>query len=241
MKGLRSLIRLLLRRSGYDIRRYVTECGQALPMLDLAVHSHLAQSAAFYFLQIGANDGEIDDHLRPLVRRFGLKGLLVEPLADAFTRLRANYADQPQVAFENCALWTEDGEREFYRIRPAAYANPLVRGMAGLSREALMGASRYLPGLEENIECLRVRTLSARSLLAKHAVTRIDLLMVDTEGLDDHMIRLVLEQVSCPALIHYEHIHLSPDRQDVCARYLADRGYRFARNRTDTLAMLAGD
>jgi len=38
----------------------------------------------FYFVQIGANDGVIADSLNPLIRKYRLRGCLVEPMRDVF-------------------------------------------------------------------------------------------------------------------------------------------------------------
>jgi len=236
---LRSLTHRFFRSFGYDIRRYVSECGIGTPMLDLAVAAFTTDGAVPYMVQVGANDGVTDDPLRHLILKHSLPGLLIEPMPEAFAQLRQNYAGQPRLAFENCALWSEDGERDFFRIRPAAYANPRVKGMAGISREVLLGASRHLPNLARNVETMRVRTLSPASIFAKHAVSRIDLLVVDTEGFDDIIIKLILDFGMAPAIIYFEHVHLRPDRQDAFALFLDRRGYRFARTRTDTLALLS--
>lgn len=234
---LRSLTHRLLRTFGWDIRRYVTECGIGAPLLDLAVAAFCVPGAVPFVVQVGANDGVTDDPLRHLIRKHHLPGLLIEPMPDAFAQLQANYAGQPRIAFENSALWKDDGECDFFRFRPAAYANPRVKGMAGLSSEVLLTAARRLPGLSRHLETIRVRTSTPKSIFEKHNVSRADLLLVDTEGFDDQILKLILDFGLAPAIIYYEHIHLGPDRQDAAARFLSERGYRFARTRTDTLAL----
>jgi FkbM family methyltransferase len=241
VNAVRQQVRRALKRFNYDLRRYVSEVGSTLPMLEVAVTAHLAGQPDLFFVQVGANDGIIDDPLQQLVRKHRLRGLLIEPMPDAFARLRANYADQPQLVFENCALWSEAGEREFYRIRPGAYADPKVNGMAGFSREKLLASARFLPGLAGNIETLRVVTATTATVLAKHGIARVDLLLVDTEGFDDQIIQQVFSAGVSPAIVHYEHIHLTPARQDACCQFLSRAGYRFTRTRTDTLAMRWGD
>ena len=238
MALVRTLIRRILRAANCDIRRYVTESGAVAPMLDLAVAAYVAELGNPYFVQVGANDGVIDDPLRQLILKYHLPGLLMEPMPDVFAELLKNYAGETQLAFENCALWHEDGECEFFRVKPTAYPNPRVKGMAGMSREVLLGSSRHLPGLARNLETSRVQTVSPKSLFEKHAVSQIDLLLVDAEGFDDQIIKIILEYGARPAIIHYEHLHLSPDRQDASAHFLSEKGYRFARTRISTLALL---
>lgn len=235
----RNLIHRWLRSFNYDVRRYVCPHGKTLAVLALAIRSFLTENPDLYFLQIGANDGLIDDPIHPLVRKHRLRGLLLEPVPAFFEELKSNYADQPQLQFERAALWKEDGAQQFFRIRHEAYENRRIKGMAGLSREKLMAASTYLPGLAGNIESFPVPTISPASLLRKHGVTRVDLLIVDTEGLDDQMIYLLFDAGLSPAMVYFEHIHLDAGRQDACCDFLSRRGYAFARSRTDTLAMNA--
>src|SRR5215207_8561123 len=51
----------------------------------------------FYFVQIGANDGVMNDSLNPQIRKYGFRGCLVEPMPDVFNILQHNYRDQPQL------------------------------------------------------------------------------------------------------------------------------------------------
>jgi FkbM family methyltransferase len=235
---LRSLTRRWLRSRNYDIRRYVTEVGRGLPLLELAVAARCAGGPLPHVLQVGANDGVTADPLRPLICKYQLPGLLIEPMPEAYSQLLQNYAGQSGIRFENCALWHENGEREFFRIRTAAYRDPLIRGMAGLSREVLLRAAHYLPDLKHQIETLHVRTLAPRTLFEKHQLSRVDLLVVDTEGFDDKIVQLVLNAGMIPDIIYFEHVHLGAIRQDALAEFLSARGYQFARTRTDTLAVV---
>ena len=239
MRALRFLVQRLLRGINFEIHNYVTAIGPDARLLDLAVAACSTATFAPFVVQVGANDGQIADPVRHLILKYHLPGLLIEPMPDVFAQLLASYAGQSQLSFENAALWSNDGQCPFYRFRPGTYANPLIKGMAGMSREVLArSATRHLPGMARQIEAIQVRTLSPGSLFAKHGVSRVDLLVVDTEGFDDQIIQLILDFGMTPSIIHYEHLHLAPDRQDACAGYLKDRGYSFARTRADTLALL---
>ena len=58
-------------------------------MFRLAVNALMMQryNQPLSFIQVGANDGVYGDPLRSYVRRFGWKGILVEPQQDVFERL----------------------------------------------------------------------------------------------------------------------------------------------------------
>src|SRR5262249_35234617 len=110
---LRSLVRQSLNRFGYDVVRYAGEsCDHPLNVLEIAVRERLQRQTDFFFVQVGANDGVRSDPLRSLVLEHRLAGLLIEPLPDQYARLRENYAGQPQLRFENCAVAEHDGTRD---------------------------------------------------------------------------------------------------------------------------------
>ena len=73
-------------------------------LLKLVVTYHLRARPDFTFLQVGAFDGLANDPIHPLVRAFGLRGLVVEPQVGVLDRLRATYADHPQVSLVNAAV-----------------------------------------------------------------------------------------------------------------------------------------
>src|SRR5712691_12660924 len=66
------------------------------PLLKLVVAYALRARPDFTFLQVGAFDGLANDPIHPLVRAFGLRGLVVEPQVGVLDTLKATYADQPQ-------------------------------------------------------------------------------------------------------------------------------------------------
>ena len=55
-------------------------------------------------MQIGANDGVLDDPLRELITTHHLRGLLIEPLPDLFATLAENYKGETQLSFEQVAI-----------------------------------------------------------------------------------------------------------------------------------------
>lgn len=72
-----------------------------------------------FFVEIGANDGEQWDHLRPFILTHAWRGVMVEPLPQAFERLRRNYDGIDRVALENAAIADHDGRMAIYpRARP---------------------------------------------------------------------------------------------------------------------------
>src|SRR5438093_1498023 len=51
-----------------------------------------------FFIEIGSNDGEHDDHLRPFILSRPWSGIMVEPVPYVFERLRRNYGGVDRIA-----------------------------------------------------------------------------------------------------------------------------------------------
>jgi FkbM family methyltransferase len=231
-------LKSLLKRFGYRLIPYAPNGEPALRLLPLLVKLRVAQNNAFFFVQIGANDGVMDDPLYDLVRAHGLAGLLVEPMPDFFDRLQQNYADQPQLRFENCAIGPSDGSRTIYRFASDSVEHARAAGHASFFRRHLEKQERYLPGCAAHIEELEVTTMTLASLFEKHSIQFLDLLQIDTEGFDFEIIKMLLGTDVRPAIINYERVNLILADQERCRRLLENQGYRFADEGRDTIAIL---
>ena len=64
----------------------------------------------------------------------------------------------------------------------------------------------------------------------------IDLLHVDTEGYDLELLRLYDFGRFAPAIVRFEHVHLTRAEWDEAVALLATHGYRFVREEYDTTA-----
>lgn len=226
-----------LNRFGWDIIRYVEMPQRPFHVLPYVVAEQLQKDANFFFLQIGANDGVSADPLHESVLQYALPGLLVEPLPDLFERLRANYANQPSVAFECCAIGRSDGEATIYRVRADARLPPWLQLIASFNRDHLLAVGSEVPDLERYVESVEVPCLTLPTLLSKHGIQNLTLLQVDTEGFDCEIVRMALEAGLRPPIINYESCHVSrKDRAD-CKEQLMAAGYGFIDIGGDTLAV----
>lgn len=196
-------------------------------MIDF-VQAHLGKPPKdFFFVQIGAFDGVTADPIYPLVRKYGWRGVLVEPQVEAFERLQQNYADQPGLQFFNVAIGSDDGE-----ILLFTRTGGMVQA-ASLERHLMNKPGRRRKLVEERrVTCW---TLS-RLLEESQAPQDIDLLQIDAEGLDYAIIRSIDFDVVKPTIIHYEHMVLSERDRNACLELLARHGYRFFLQDSDTLA-----
>lgn len=192
-----------------------------------------------FFVEIGANDGDQHDHLRPILARSRWRGIMVEPVPYVFARLAENYRAHPQVILENAAIADRDGMLPFYHLAEvdAAERARLPRwydGIGSFSREAVLGHCDLVPDLESRLVETQVPCLSFDSLCAKHSVERVDLLLLDTEGYDHVILEHIDWQRHRPRMVVYEHYHFSPEQQERTRAQLRELGYRTLSEGFDT-------
>ena len=192
-----------------------------------------------FFIEIGANDGEQHDHLRPFIGEREWSGVMVEPVPYVFDRLRRNYAGVPGVVLERAAIAGRDGELPFYHLREAAPSEletlpDFYDGIGSFSRDQLVAHAGSIPDIESRIVRSEVECLTFESLCRKHEVERIDLLLIDAEGYDAEIIAGIDLDSRRPRLLVYEHYHLVPAERRGCREALEAAGYEILEEGFDT-------
>ncbi len=191
------------------------------------------------FLQIGANDGFTGDPLNPLITRSDTRwrGVLVEPVADLFAKLSERYGHDPALRLEQAAIGEKDGTIEIHRLQTTADDSLWLQQLPSLDRTLLQrNASEFgkseMPTVTEVVPCLSVATLVAR-----HQIARLDLLVIDTEGWDWRILRQFDFARLRPKLILYEHQHLVPAERAQAHQFLAQHSFDWAETEEgDTVA-----
>lgn len=234
---LKQFIAFFLNRWGYDIHRIRPFKNLEIDLLGLAIKALLHDGNPFFFIQIGANDGRIDDPIYKLISYYRLKGLLVEPVPDFFESLVENYKDNSQLLFENSAIGNENGTRSFFKLKKDNPFPPEARGLAGFDKKILLKHEKTLPGVSKFIETISVKTITFQSLIDKYRLTHIDLLQIDTEGYDYEILKMVFSTEIRPHIINFEFIHLTPSDHNESLSLLAKNGYKFIHSKKDTLAI----
>ncbi len=229
---MRRMLKWAFHQLGYDVIRNVPTLDHGFQVLPYVVAERLHPD--FFFVQVGANDGVLDDPLRGLILKHDLAGVLVEPMPGTFQALVDAYPNRPRLSFENAAISDREGNVPLYRVRPGANVGASWRGVAGFNRDVL----RYHGIPAESIEEISVPTTTLPALLEQHGVRKLDLLQVDTEGHDGVIVRHALRSGVRPAIINYEAVHMPPEERYETRRRLKECGYRFIDIERDTLAVL---
>jgi FkbM family methyltransferase len=192
-----------------------------------------------FFLQIGANDGVMEDDLHTVVRRFGWRGLLLEPLREYYDQLVANYAGAPNLIFDNRALADQDGPRTMFHVRPGAGDLPeWCNGLGSLSRDAVLKYRSEVPELERHLVEQRVECVTFPALVAQHGVNRIDVIVCDTQGYDLDILRQIDFDRFRPELVIYEQNLLSDQDKRSATTLLERHGYKVCRIGPNNAAVL---
>jgi FkbM family methyltransferase len=181
-----------------------------------------------FVVQIGANDGVAGDPLVEGFRHTGWSGLLVEPVPHLYDMLVARYRDRPGVRLERAAVSTYDGEAPLYRLRTVPGESPeWFNQLATLDREVLLKHRSSIPEIDSLLIEESVRTVRLDTLLARHQISRIDLLVIDTEGHDFEILRTLDLARFAPTLMMFEHQHLTEGDKQAAYALLETAGYDF--------------
>jgi FkbM family methyltransferase len=179
-----------------------------------------------FVLQIGANDGVAGDPLADAFSKTHWSGLLVEPVPYLYEALVARYRDRPDVRVERAAISARDGEAPFFRLRSVPGETPeWFNQLATLDRAVLLKHGSSIPEIESLLIEERVPTVRLDTLLARHGVSRIDLLVIDTEGHDWEILRGLDFTRLRPVLLMFEHQHLSANDKAAAYALLETQGY----------------
>lgn len=195
-----------------------------------------------FFVEIGANDGEKHDHLRPFILTRSWSGIMVEPVPYVFARLQTNYRGCGRIVLENAAITDHDGRMPFFHLAQARTEDQATLpewydALGSFSREVILSHAGAIDDLESRLVEISVPTLTFASLLAKHNVDEVDLLVVDTEGYDAEIINGIDLARYRPSLLVYEHYHLDPRDRAACRGRVEDAGYLTMEEGFDTFCV----
>jgi FkbM family methyltransferase len=163
-------------------------------------------------VQIGSNDGRTGDPIYSLIMaKTKWKTVLVEPVPYLFERLKKNYPAEPRLRFENAAI--NDGTKQtFYFVNIKGEDKPknLPNWYDQLGSFERKNIVNHLDGtLEPFIEEMEVNGLTLDELFKKNGVENLKLLHMDTEGYDWKILSQLDLKKYQPAVLFFEHKHLS--------------------------------
>lgn len=189
----------------------------------LAVKGHLN------IIQVGANDGKYGDPIYKFVQKNKQHTniVLVEPQEKLIPYLKENYNSHPSVEILNKAVaLSDESHTKLYRIKEEYWSDvdtsyghewPDYRIPTGVTtsnkNKLLNWASNNVDSSskpESIIEGVRVENYRPSRIISESAIIDdVDLLQVDTEGMDHKIVYSFLEDNIFPNIINIEDMHLN--------------------------------
>jgi FkbM family methyltransferase len=232
----------------YDLK---TAVGHRLSGNDAPLHRLLdrytrSKQAPVTFLQVGANDGLWNDPLRYFVVSSGWRGVLVEPLPEAFAALRKNYRRQRRrLHFLRSAVSPAGRSSiELYRVDPSFLRTHTGRRALSALRKTSFSREhleRFVPAQEHHqIVTERVPAEDLPGLWASGGMGPIpDVVAIDIEGYESEVLLNHDFAAWAPELLVFEAIHMAPAVRQAIFQRLADAGYTCRGAGIDVVAMKA--
>jgi FkbM family methyltransferase len=158
-------------------------------------------------IQIGANDGSKDDPLVNIIKKFRLRCLLLEPIKKYFLLLQNNYLNYENVKLENSALSVNNEIRFLYKVNPRYFNKygTLADVISSFYKDHLIKHEIN----EKHIIKEKVSQIGFDELLKKYSFEKFDLLIIDTEGYDCHIVDdffLKIKKVRPIVVFEWSHI-----------------------------------
>lgn len=177
-------------------------------------------------IQIGANDGLLHDHLHNVIKKFRLESLLLEPIKKYFLDLQKNYSNYDNVKFENSALSINNEILFLYKVNPEYFNKygTLSSGISSFYKEHLLKH-----GIKNNhIIQEKVNQISFDELIKKYKIINFDLLLIDTEGYDCHIVNnFFLKVKKIRPIIIFEWSHIEYIELESTLNLIINNNYSF--------------
>jgi FkbM family methyltransferase len=229
---MKKLIRGMAHMVGLEVHRYRPGPGPielpSIDVLDLVIEQELAKKSDWTFIQIGAHDGKSFDPIHKYITRHHWHGVLVEPQPKLFERLKATYAAERQLRFENVAIARTDGVMDLYCLKDDGRMPYHATMLASFNRGAV---ANNMHGYRGEVIAVPVPAMCVATLLAKHGIKELDLLQIDTEGFDWDVLQMFAEANCWPTIVHFENWRAIDAGLEPFVRPWIDRGYAFVAKR----------
>lgn len=188
-------------------------------------------------VEVGAHDGVQRDPLRRYLLTEKWTAYMLEPVPAVYERLRRNVRRVPGARPLNLAIGAVDGPTPFFQVRPPTPGEtlwPWYDALGSFNRDVVLSHTHLIPDIAARIFSVEIPTATAATFLATHQLDRIDLLHIDTEGYDLHVLEQFDIALLQPFVVIYEHWHLSEVERDRASALLVESGYSVVVEGLDT-------
>lgn len=208
--------------------------------IDQVISNYSEVHKKTFFIQVGSNDGKMQDTIYKYITKDGWNGILIEPVKYLFEKLKENYKDyESQLHFENVAISKQNSILKFYSLKKSDDSSvPFwAKGLGSFNKSVILKHKIYIPQIEELLIEHDLETITLADLQKKYNIQGPDVLMIDTEGYDYEILKSYPFKKFYPSLIIYEHRHLSKEDFKESMVYLRGMEYLLYAFECDTLAI----
>jgi len=184
------------------------------------------RSRKFTVLAVGAYDGLSNDPTGAFIRSHDCRAVLVEPNPIPYKKLSNLYSGCRNVELDCAAVDNAIGERTIYSVLPADGLPDWIDQLASFDKSHVLKYQKQFPAIGANLVERTVRTVTFDHLLSHYELNYLDVLQIDTEGMDGFLISLFPFERVRPAILHYETEHLSAVEREETRQRVVDLGYR---------------
>jgi len=171
------------------------------------LYRHLAVHKTLTLLQIGANDGIMNDPVYQfnMANKNVISGFVLEPLPDFFEKLVKNYRCCPGIKPLNLAIHCSKPEMILHRVNKERGAElpSFAKGIASFDADHWK-KTKLVPSADF-MEQVKVKCVTFDDLIKSNAIEKIDLLLLDTEGYDYEILMSIDFTNIRPRIIRFEH------------------------------------
>lgn len=244
---------VLLKRDPYIVKNSeFIDAGSVLgnDIFEMAVARVTIDRHRPFLFQVGANTGRGSHNLYGCIKKWRIHGVLMEPQKEVFSQLKENYKELDGIDLCNEALANESGRKTLYRLSGEASqfkrgGSEFGTGIASFNPEHVWSCyqrNATEEGMKQErddiIYSTEIDCLSFSDVINKYKIDSLDIVLIDVEGFDFEVLKMIEIEKYKPFVIKYEHKHLGSEKSNSWD-YMLSLGYRLVLNdRTgDTIAI----
>ena len=203
------------------------------------LRAYAAEHPEATFVQVGAHDGTKMDPLRPVVLASGWRGVLIEPVPYVFARLTERYGGNPRLRLENVAIAETPGRAEFFYVPESTGLWHSYDALGSFRRDVVVSHTHLVPDIESRVVSEEVECVTFDQLCERNDLDHVDMIQIDTEGYDLHILRMIDLDRRRPDIVVFEHLHMTDAERDEARSRFRDGGYELLSDGMDTMALSA--
>jgi len=123
------------------------------------------------------------------------KVLLIEPVKYNFEQLKNRFKNYKNIIFENIAIGEKNELKDFFYILESSVTKlkkHWASGIGSFSKEHILKhRTKRFRVTENDIQCIKIKSITFNKLIEKYKIERINKLIIDTEGLDYKIIKSI--------------------------------------------------